>query len=198
MDVDASQETPLPYEEIFKNPPKGVYINKLLGNITIGTNLRHPSSIVLPIIVFGFILSFMGSMAYNLLILLLAEPPEFLEIVPILLFAIPTLFLFGCLLICVLLFIGGRVEVVIKEDGEGSFVFTGIGNIGKKKYFDWNKVKNIFKRTWKTKHKNGWRTHYEIIIEGDGKVNFGNILQGAYDKQFNYILAALKYYHEQK
>ena len=202
-------QKPQSVEDIFKNPPKEVYTNKYEDKIIIGTSTRSVSGIVLLFIVAGGILWFMGSIIFGMLSWfiphiknsdgVLTYPPAYLLMFIFVLTSAGTLFLFGGFLISLLMAINGKVEVVL---GKESYTFTGIGNIGITKKFDWQSVKKIYKRTWKTTGRRDssgrrtLRTHYEIIIEGESKVNFGRILQGLYDKQFNYILAALKYYHE--
>jgi len=127
---------------------------------------------------------------------ILAHPVLYIFI----LITIPFVFVFGVWLISVLMAIFGKVEVVIGKD---SWIFMGIKNMGIKKTFDWKSVRRVYKRTWETTHTSGvgsggrrqTNIHYEIIIEGKKKVNFGKILNDTYKKQFEYILLALQYYH---
>ena len=213
-DVDASgKQEPQSIEDNIKNPPKGAYINEYTEKTIIGTSLRsiptNSNLIVFPVIV-GVIV-FMSMFSYaaitNWIIPIFttggafAYPPTYFYIILSLLICISTMFLIGGFILTILMIIGGKVVVVL--EGKNSYVFTGIGEKGIKKKFDWNSTKKVYKRVWtKTKNANSsrsnTRTYYEIIIEekGKNKINFGGILQGLYDTYFHYILAALKYYHE--
>lgn len=194
------------FEEIKENPPKGAYIYEDFDTITIGTSTGSLVAAVLLLIIPGAILGFMCMFSYALLSVFIQQvhnaadifssPLTFLLALFVLLTCGGSLLLFILILISLIMTISGKVEVVLGKD---SYVFTGIGKIGIKKSFDRLSVKNVYKRRWITtrldsSRRKTKRVNYEIIIEENKKINFGKILQGLYEEQFHFILAALEYY----
>jgi hypothetical protein len=201
---EAKLEETRSFDEIVKNPPKGVYIQDKAGTITIGTKLRSITAYVTLSIVI-IVTGFTGYYILGAFIPAIRDAGSdgniwaypFLYI--FILIAMPLVFVYCLWLISVLMVLFGKIEVVIGKD---SWVFTGIKNTGIKNTFDWKSVRRVYKRTWEPTITSGGRRkttiRYEIIIEGKNKVNFGRILNGTYRKQFEYILLALQYYHKRR
>ena len=195
-------------KDIAHDSPKGVYIHEESGRITIGVKLCSiPVGGIIVLFIAFIIIVFTGGFIFGGFLPVIksiadsgqniwANPAIYFFIV----FASPIVFVFGGWIITIIMVIMGKMEIVLGKD---SWVFTGIGKIGIKKIFDWKHVQRTYKRTWTTQHSSDrsrriYNTHYEIIIQGKTKVNFGKILNGTYKKQFEYILLALQYYHKHR
>ena len=197
-------------KDILHDSPKGVYIYEESDRITIGVKLRAiPISGIIGLFIAFIILVFTVGFIFGGFLPVIksiadagqniwANPAIYFFIV----FTVPVVFVFGGWIITIIMVIMGKMEVVLGKD---SWVFTGIDKIGIKKTFDWKHVQRVYKRTWTTSRSRDRRrgigiynTHYEIVIQGKTKVNFGKILNDTYKKQFEYILLALQYYHKHR
>jgi len=196
-------------KDVVKDSPKGVYINEESDRITIGINFNAKIISGIIFLLIGFVIvGFTGYFIFGGFLPVIkdiadsgqniwANPAIYFFIV----FAVPTVIVFGAWIVTVIMVIMGKMEIVL---GKESWVFIGVGNIGMKKTFDWKSAKKVYKRTWETTRGRGskstTRTNYEIVIEGKdkSKVKFGKALNGAYQKQFEYILLALQYYHKHR
>jgi hypothetical protein len=141
---------------LLSNPPRGAWVKKGFGKLTIGISAFSKKAF--------FYIPFCAAFSTISFTLFLGTLISDNISVRLLIFSLP--FIIGsCMLIKLTMFeTFGKIEIVFGED---TFIFVGVGNIGKKTHLDWEKVTNIAK-SFSTHRDNDGDSFVkkEILIEG--------------------------------
>ena len=116
---------------ILENPPRGAWIREDHHNIRIGVSVRPPkivSRILFCLFFCGMTVGGIAEVIQNL--------RDAFHITIISVFFLISLFLIGDLLF----FLFGKIELVFSRR---VYVFSGVGIIGKKRYIQWEQVKDV-------------------------------------------------------
>ena len=174
-----------------ENPPKGTWKYENYDNIIAGASTRSPIALFLA----PFMAVWSGGSIGGIYITQIISDKFNLMLS---LFGLPFLIGTVILLFITLMTIAGKVEVVIGMD---SYVFTGLGIVGRKKRFDWNSIVRIYEsepshRTTETDHEDrGTVNRRAIFMEGDTRIKFGS---GLNEERRYYLVTELQYLHKNK
>ena len=170
--------------KVMNNPPKGTWKHEDMNNVIIGASTRSPIAF--------FMVPFMIVWTGGSVGVLYGQQVISGEFDPFLsLFGVP--FIIGSVIFwsLALMAIAGKVEVVIGAD---SYVFTGLGKIGKKKKFNWNSIIRIYENVPDSQF-NINNYGRAIFLEGETRIKFGS---GLNEKRRYYLVTVLKYMHSKK
>ena len=191
------QETAEDLENIMRNPPKGVQIQKDGGREIITVSARSKSAIIL--ILFALIFSGFTAFAFY----------KIIEVEPLIgfIFMVPFVLAITFLWIHAFFMMFGKYELVINPK-EPDYIFKGMGSLGKKHTIDWPSIKsiseNIIERQQYTnpgvttygRHSANKTTVRYLQIEGKEAIK---ITTGYINKEKSgFLVNALKYYQERK
>lgn len=104
------------------------------------------------------------------------------------LFGLP--FLFGTVVLAAFTIMTICGKLCIRADGNQGEVFLGAGQLGYRKKFLWDQVKDIRVETKRTSKGN---TYKQLLIDADSQIGIPNIRES----RANYLLAALRQLHSQ-
>jgi hypothetical protein len=161
-------------------PPPGAWFERTPGGFEVGATARSPSAyFLLPFMVVwsGFSL---GGIYGTQLVEGRFDPFRTL-------FGVPFLLGTGFLGSQVLMSVWGKV--VVRVEGKEGSVFTGVGNVGRTRRFNWKEMKTARLSQGTTHGKRGSRTYEQITLEGQDRIDFGSALTTS---RQHFVLAALK------
>ena len=158
-------------------PPRGAWYKNNMQEIKLGATLRNPIAFFLvPFMLIwsggslgGIYGTQIAKQQFNLIQSLFGIP-----------FLLGTLF-FGSI---TLLLVFGKTELTL--DREGGRIFTGIGILGKSKYFSWNDVSRIRENRVTNSSR---KSQAQIMIEAKQPIKFG---LGLSSERHHYLFHALK------
>lgn len=163
------------------NPPEGAWFRNEPDRIVFGATTKHSFAFFLVpftlIMSFGIIGGIYGTQIYE---------EKFNPVSTI--FGIPALFFIAWLWCLAFLTLCGKVEISI---GEKCYLFTGVGFIGRKKYFDLSTVTEVVE----DKSKLSDHPTYGVVIVGTPNkvIKFG---MGVTKERTDFMFHALKYLHQ--
>ena len=191
------QETAEDLENIMRNPPKGVQIQKDGSREIITVSVQSKSAIVLML----FALLFSGFTAFAFYKIIEVEP-----LIGII-FIVPFVFAITFLWIHAFFMMFGKYELVINPK-EPDYIFKGMGSLGKKYFIDWPSIKSISeiiterqqytnpRVTTYGRHSGNKTTIRYLQIEGNKtiKITINDISK----EKSAFLVNVLKYYKEKK
>jgi len=169
-------------ENLLRNPPKGAWVKKDFGKEIIGVSNRSKGAIFLVL----FSIVFTGVCLMGILFFIKAK--LLIGLLPMLIFAVVSIVLW----FSVFSNIFGKIELVIDKNGQ-DYIFSGIGNVGKKHILNWSSIKSIYEQTVKLSRGSSSRN---IFIEGEKIVKIP--IGGINSDKSRFLLDVLKYYKDLK
>ena len=176
------QDTIYEIENLLRNPPKGAWVKKDIGQEIIGIRPRSKSAIFSILFALAFSsISFTGF--FQMII-----SKSTIGILFMLIFIASSIFLW----VQVFYSIFGKIEIVLNKNGQ-DYIFTGIGRIGKKHILKWPSIKSIYEQT---SHNSEDGYSKKIYIAGENLIKIS--INGINENKSMFLIKVLKYHKNKK
>jgi len=181
-----NQDEYIEAEKMLLNPPKGTWIHKNSGQLTIGVSTHSKNAFIL--FPFALVFSFVSFFAFGGT-LIIADISIIFSLLW-LVFVIPS-----CILIWKTTFaIFGKIEITFSQN---THIFIGIGRLGKKIYINWKQIKSIIKSSPRyIENDGGYFVINEMIVQEEKYIKIPTDDISDIKKRFLYLL--LKYHKHKK